>query len=338
MRTFQEIEQKIIEHYEKLGLLKQKSNDSIQKYFNHLFTNMLDNESSYSELYFYFIESQKVIGQIHALEWFMTNDGDEKYGIQKDEINNIKRPVTFEPELRAQNLPLTVNNIIYLKTWGGIGDCLMLTPAIRSLKLVYPEKLLKVYCTYPEHYQILLNNLYVDEFVDENCYLENEKYFMMASYADLFPSLAYPHKASKIICEMLKTDFIDDKLELFLLPNEIEKGKSALSEFKNPVCINPSSVCSKNHMWDLNKWAELIKRSNNKIDYIQIGKQDEPLLKGSIDYRGKFSLREFLSILNSARGFIGMDSFWNHASNALGVRAIILFGDSTPAVWGVSTG
>jgi ADP-heptose:LPS heptosyltransferase len=223
--------------------------------------------------------------------------------------------------------------IIYLETWGGLGDCLLMTPAIKSLKIHNIQKQLKVFCVTEEHYQILLNNPYIDAFIEKEEYEENESKFIFAAYGNLLPSLIFNKKASSIICDLLKTPDIADNLVLNLSLEEFNFGRSILSKYKNPICINPSSFCSQNQEWSIEKWEQL-SRNHPDLDFIQIGKSDEKRIGNTIDFRGQYSLREFLSILTASKLYIGMDSFFAHAASALNVPAIVLFGDSTPTIWG----
>ena len=310
-----------------LKIIEVNIKNAIQSYINYKYLKI--NNSSYS-LFFLYVEREKIIASITS-NINKINDIEISNYVH-EQINFIDREV-FNCIDKSRFLnQFEVNPTIFLKTWGGLGDCLLLTPGIRIIKRKYPSKKIKVYCENELHYQLLFNNRNIDEFIDSKTYDENQDVFFEANYSELLPSLFFKKRASEIIGFMLLQECKDDKLDLLLTDDEKDFGKLELANYKTPVCINPSSTCSKNQEWDLNNWKELVSINNN-IDFIQIGKKDEQFIRGCKDYRG-ISLRECIAILGASKAFIGVDSFWNHAAHALGIKSIILFGDSSPTIWG----
>jgi ADP-heptose:LPS heptosyltransferase len=233
-----------------------------------------------------------------------------------------------------------MKNKLAIATRGGLGDCLMMTPAIKSLKVTNPEKELWVFCITKEHYDILKGNIYIDnlltgekgvEIMKQNFSDGEIKYF---NPPDILPSLNKINKRySQIYCNFYKTPFLGDDLELYILEDEmLSFSKKYYSKSKLIITINPTSNCSKNEEWDIEKWGSLIKEFP-KYEFIQIGLSNEEYIPGAIDFRGKFSLREtFIAVKNSIL-YLGVDSFFGHVSSALDVNSIILFGDSSPEIY-----
>jgi ADP-heptose:LPS heptosyltransferase len=71
-----------------------------------------------------------------------------------------------------------------------------------------------------------------------------------------------------------------------------------------------------------------------EITFLQIGVDSEELIEGVIDCRTQFSLREQLSLVANSFFHLGVDSFWSHAASALDTKAIVLFGNSSPLIFG----
>ena len=119
-------------------------------------------------------------------------------------------------------------NKLGIATRGGLGDCLMMTPAIKSLKLSNPEKELWVFCINKEHYDVLKGNVYIDnlltgdkgvEIMKQNFSDGQIKYF---NPPDILPSLNKINKRySHLYCDFFKTPFQEDKLELYFSEAEI---------------------------------------------------------------------------------------------------------------------
>ena len=49
-----------------------------------------------------------------------------------------------------------------IRTWGGLGDVLLTTPALRALKQQQPRRRVKVFCASRGHFELLQRNPYVD--------------------------------------------------------------------------------------------------------------------------------------------------------------------------------
>lgn len=227
-----------------------------------------------------------------------------------------------------------------IATRGGLGDCLMMTPAIKSLKLSNPEKELWVFCITKEHYEILKGNVYIDnlltgekgvEIMNQNFLDGQIKYF---NPPDILPSLNKINKRySHLYCDFFKTPFLGDDLDIYFFENELlDFSKKYYSKSKNIITINPTSNCSKNEEWIIDKWVTLI-RAFPEYKFIQIGLSNEEYIHGSIDLRGKLSLREACIAVKNSILYIGVDSFFSHVSSALNVDSITLFGDSSPEIY-----
>lgn len=239
---------------------------------------------------------------------------------------------------------------------GGFGDVLLHTPFFKCYFKKWKKKI-NVFTSFYEHYQLLLNNPYIDLFL---CKIEDKsvnitesslsdlklnqkikniskqyknKFLIKKHYGKIKPSqFTNMHSCEAVASMFGSCDRLDEKPEIFLTENEIKEGYDIISKYNFPICINPSST-DKIKEWDYDKWEKII-NFYPKFDFIQLGVKDEKYINGAIDFRSKFSLRQQLSVLCHSKMYIGLDSFWNHAARALDIKSVILFGPTNPKVWG----
>lgn len=218
---------------------------------------------------------------------------------------------------------------------GGLGDCLLHTPLIETLFNLF-NKRINVFTNQVNHFELLQNNPYCDINLelDINKFISNKKNRFI-SYGNLLPSISSNESASSLICRLYGIKPFTNNPQIFLYPEEINFGQSFTENLVRPISFNPSSQCSKNQEWSIESWHLLIK-SLPHVSFLQLGVASESLIEGAIDCRGKYSLREQLAILAHSSLYVGLDSFWGHACSALGIKGIILFGDSSPTIWGHS--
>jgi ADP-heptose:LPS heptosyltransferase len=248
-------------------------------------------------------------------------------------------------------------------TVGGNGDMLLMTPALRTLKQRYPECKIHVYCTRRSHREVLKNNQYIDRlkllstWEQTICHLlynlkliarylpgdENSKpnflynrfkpiEIQFFDFGRLSPGLFYSKSAAEIIGEMIGIRIDHSRPDCFLTEGEKIEGKKIVSKYANPVAIQVTAGYSPNKEWPIENWEELV-QSNPSYNFLQLGLANEKLVKGAVDLRGT-SIREAFAIIKAAKAFIGIDSLFAHAATALQTPAVVLFGASTPTVFG----
>lgn len=236
---------------------------------------------------------------------------------------------------------LNIKRRIRVISCGGIGDALLLTPSFEAIKSKYSNVKLIVYCSSKGHKQVFKNNPYIDVVTTLSFntapfhyffYKFKPSQFLTSAYGKLSPSKFYKKNAIEIIAEMLNVTKVKNRVQIFLDNEECEKGKNLVSQYMNPIVIHVSSLTSKNKEWPIENWAMLVK-SMPEFSFIQIGDIGEPKIPNAIDMLGK-TLRESFSIIKYAKSFIGIDSCFSHVSNAFDIPGVVIFGASTPVIWG----
>jgi len=225
---------------------------------------------------------------------------------------------------------------------GALGDALLTTPAFRALKEQDPSRRVVVYCTSRGQYELYLHNPYVDRLVRPGPMNRYERWILTSmrrtklwhdGYGALMPSMFCSIPATEIIGNLLGVRLRDNQLQVFLTPEEEEEGRRLLAPCEMPVAIHLTSRFSANQHWPIEKWRELVRR-NPRYTFVQLGLSDEAPVAGAFDLRGQLSVRTALAVLKHSRSFVGVVSFFSHASNAVGTRGVVLFGPSTTVVWG----
>lgn len=83
-----------------------------------------------------------------------------------------------------------------------------------------------------------------------------------------------------------------------------------------------------NKLWDVNKFQAVIDILREKFNYtiIQLGTVGDPALSGTIDLRGKNSIRDDATVISQSEFFFGLEGFLMHLARAINRRSVIIFG------------
>lgn len=222
----------------------------------------------------------------------------------------------------------------------GLGDAVLMTPSFRAIKDRFPGSKIVVIAR-PLMREVLKHNPYIDRLPPlwVGCFhrffaFVRRKTIHRLRYGYLGPSLFYQKKAAEIIAEMMGLKLDDYSTEVFLTKEEEEKARRLLAAYKNPVIIDPSTVLSRNKLWFVDRWEELVK-SMPEFTFIQLGiKGEEPFINGAVDMRGRTQIREAIALVKHALCYVGVDSFLAHVAAAVNTPGVILFGASSPSIWG----
>jgi ADP-heptose:LPS heptosyltransferase len=225
---------------------------------------------------------------------------------------------------------------------GGLGDTLLATPALRAVKEQQNGRRIVVYCTRPEQCDLYRGNPYIDHIVPPGRLSRYERLtrtvllrrpLVKDNYGVLMPSMFYERHATELIAKLFGVQLTDRRLLIFLTAEEEAEAQRLLAPHREPVIIHITSHFSSNQDWPFESWTALV-RNNPQYTFVQVGLAREPLVPGAIDLKGKVSLRIAVALLKHARSFVGVDSFFANATNAVGTRGVALYGPSPPSIWG----
>jgi ADP-heptose:LPS heptosyltransferase len=233
------------------------------------------------------------------------------------------------------------SKVFRIASWGGLGDALLSTPTFRALKCKYNE--CKIIVLGPKsHAEIFKHNPYIDQVIVTSFsanpltflgVLYNKNKFKMCPYGRFMPIQFFNKNATRIIAETFDVQLEDPRIQVFLTTKEEAAARKELSKYTNPIILHISSIASKNQEWPASNWEQLVEQMPG-YTFIQLGTSGEQKIANAVDMRGKTSFREGLALLKNAQSFVGVVSSFSHATNAFGTPGVVLFGASTPIVWG----
>ena len=225
---------------------------------------------------------------------------------------------------------------------GGLGDALLLTPTVRTLKQQYPGCKIYVYYRSKLFKEALLHNKYIDRLLHVNLLRRvtyhllwriNRVNLLYPTYWELLPSLFYQKHAAEIIGEMAGVKIDDPRLDCFLTGDEEREAKKIVAKYPNPVAIHVTAKCSANKNWLTENWEKLV-QNNPQYNFLQVGSPKDERIQGAVDLRMGLGLRKAFAAIKEVRAFVGVDSVFAHVAAAFETPAVVLFGASTPTVWG----
>ena len=228
---------------------------------------------------------------------------------------------------------------IYIHAWGGLGDIVLTTPAFRQLKQDRPDTRIIVLSLTAARLQVLQHNPYIDELRPYSYYYKLLHRLRLikihgTAYGKLRPSYSYKVKAPEIIAEMLGVTLCDKSMQLFVTEEEDRAALALLTQYKNPVIMQITSNTTRNQMWPVSHWNELV-AGMPEYNFIQVGSKEEDKISGAIDLRGCTTVREVIALVKNATSFVGVVSFLSHVAGAFQKNGVVLFGGvSAVAVWG----
>jgi ADP-heptose:LPS heptosyltransferase len=239
---------------------------------------------------------------------------------------------------------------IYFQPWGGLGDVLLSTPALEAISKRYPEA--RIYCKdTPINRELLAYNPHIYQFIASHRELlktpddqlknitnnlEREEAVFFPCYGKLRPSrLDNPVHAISLICQMLGLTPPEHRVRIYFSAEEKAQAKAMAGDIGQPfVAFHAQATCARNKEWYPECWAQVITWLNNKgYRVIQLGGDGELPIPGVISLLGR-PIRQSLSLLEQAQYFLGIESVFNHAAHSFGIPGVVLFGASTPTVWG----
>jgi ADP-heptose:LPS heptosyltransferase len=234
------------------------------------------------------------------------------------------------------------SRIVRIIAIGGLGDVLLSTPSFKALKQRDKRSKIIIHCTSRSAMEIFINNPYIDRVKSTSFFANMIPYILFhlkklrfgsIAYGQLLPSVGYNKNATEIIAEMLGVELEDKKVQVFLNRAEEHKALQLLSGYRNPIALHISSLTSKNQEWPLQNWEELVRQMPD-YTFLQLGLAADDKVAGTVDLRSETSFREALAIIKYVNGFAGVCSAFSHATNAFGTPGVVLFGASTPTIWG----
>ncbi len=219
---------------------------------------------------------------------------------------------------------------------GALGDIIMSTAACKKLK---EAGLFVRYVCHPGSIEAIADNPYVDEIVavpenDWQKILEHTKELPEAKRLAFFqypmnegyPDIPMRQHLAHFFCEQANVGHSTD-LSIGLVQEHLDYGAKHGS---NKVIIHTTAGWSPLKNWPLDSWAELVAKIRAEgIEVIQIGSEKEEAVLNATKLNTP-TIRHAAAVQKFSQMFIGVDSIFNHTSQAVDKRSVILWGSTHP--------
>lgn len=241
--------------------------------------------------------------------------------------------------------------ICVIRSVGGIGDILMITPSLMELKRRFPKIHLSFgidrHTTNGDiYYELLKNASFIDSLIDAR-YVQHNSFDHTIDMSAV--CIGYerrdlpPRNRIDIFADHLGLTSMENKLPFYeVTPDELSVAKQFVSDFRQNsryvVAVSIGSMEGK-RCWaqpDDEKWPELIELLSKMYPGIKfivndfIGKCRSLMQYKNVHYLQNTSVRELGAIFTQCDHFVGPDSGPMHLAGALGIPSTILFGSIPP--------
>lgn len=220
----------------------------------------------------------------------------------------------------------------------GLGGYLTWTAAIREISKRIPDDVKILTCegdgkrvTKLVRSPVFENNPHVYKHGDGSeafpLFLNNPE----ANYCETDTPMKAHHKGDMHIIERICSFYgITDpelKCELHFTEPEIQKVDKLLEGLEGDfITIEPHSKTNYtvNRRYPLEKWQSIVNSLQEKIQVVQVGTTDAPLLENVIDFRGETSFREATILIGKSRLLLASEGGLVHAATAVDTPSLVV--------------
>ncbi len=225
---------------------------------------------------------------------------------------------------------------ILLTRYGGLGDILLSTPAIRALKKMYPRAFV-VFDTSQTGKELLEGNPDIDRITvnSADCIRSSFDWHWHLTY-ECFPELHITDGYLKWIGRNTSVSN-NEKKPIIVLS---ESDKNFAKEFIESCGISDNELVMglqvqagrENRRWPLESFSEVVDYVSNKhhAKIIEFGTKEQPYLGKGINLVGKCGIKESAAVLSRCSFLLCNDSFFLHVAGALNVPVVAIFGPASP--------
>jgi len=229
--------------------------------------------------------------------------------------------------------------VLYVKRrFGGLGDILMTTPALKVLKEKYPDKQLHVAIP-PQYHEILENLPFVDRIISSDLTVNLKSCFLSADISDPCARYEFTRIQMKKPVEKSRVEVFAEALgvrnmltnftpiynvsedEIFWAKGYIASRDLDPSKKLIAVCLN-SAEAYRDYPSD--KQELIIAKLSLDYNIVLIGSHSKNY--NNVINTKDLSIRKWASVLNECSAFISVDTGPLHVAAALNIPTIALFG------------
>ena len=131
----------------------------------------------------------------------------------------------------------------------------------------------------------------------------------------------------------VKLDLKNIKPEIYFSDEEIKEFNEKFEFLKEFAVIQPIGkiTYTPNKEWGFEKYQEVVNKTKDKINWVQVGLENEKLLENVVDLRGKTkSLRELAFVISKANFVLANEGLLNHLCASVGTKSFVVFSGFLP--------
>lgn len=237
-------------------------------------------------------------------------------------------------------------SVCVVRRVGGIGDVLMVTPALRQLKIDFPNLdltfAIDLHSTSNNvYYELVKNAPFINRIIDAR-YVQHSKFDAVVDVSSV--CIRYEHSGLPVLNRidifakaMGIPKLLDKRSWYQVTPEETAWANQFVAAFqsKKIVVLHTASMEGK-RCWPIEKYTQLVEtalKENANIHFV------------ILDFNNKFAnwdiyenclvasqttLRQMAALISIADLFLGPDSGPMHLAGAIGVKSLVLFGSIPP--------
>ena len=225
---------------------------------------------------------------------------------------------------------------IHLSLTHAIGDLIMATPMLEELRNKYPNRNITVY--HPLGKEVLTDNPNID-IVCKNAFDAQRTHRIEESVYGWAAKHNFTGHLCNAYCKFTGVPEIENPIPKLY-------GVTPSDRFNNYVVICPTSNAkvydfseySATKHWDQGRWNELIwwMKEQYGVEIVHLSGDEVPETYDNTTLVNDVGFREAFSIIAGARCVVSIDTMGHHAATALDVPNVVMWGRTSPAVYGYS--
>lgn len=241
-------------------------------------------------------------------------------------------------------IKISKNRKVILRNFQSPGDILMLTAAVRDLKLSHPDILIDVRTSVKEIWENNPNLTKLDE-NDKNVEVFNVGYPLVHNSNE--GQYHFIHGFRKDIENKLKINIPPTKFKGDIHISKEEKSWKSQIEEKGIkknfwIIMAGGKFDFTAKWWNPDYYQEVVEYFKGKITFVQCGQKNHwhPKLKGVVDLIGETNFRQFIRLIYHSVGVLCPVTFAMHAAEAIeskkGLKhrpCVIIAGGREPSQW-----
>lgn len=222
---------------------------------------------------------------------------------------------------------------VIVRTWGGIGDTIAMTPLIEGIARSASQLRVVVWALNEIYADVFDANPWVHEvYCGRNLKAGSDSLVFHPKAGMLSPNLRYAEPLVTCVSRVAGVCLSSPRPVVFVSVQAREAAEDLTDGLANYYVLHVASRDEQRN-WPIGAWNELIARLGKGRTWVQLGAQTDPPVEGAVDLRG-IELKTSFAVLKEATLFAGVDSALQHAAAAFRVPALVLFGPSAERLAG----